>query len=647
VRPNTGASIEESMSPCTKGLARTAADDPARELNRILSSKGGFEALAPLVKLAPAKQDDFLRALFPGIADKPIVDRPPDVPEPYVGKINHDFEVHPIGFPVDWDANPFEDVSWQLWFQSLNWLPQVDQATAAYIVVDWTNHALYRDPALQFTWGDHAMGMRLTRVTGFVQEYTRNAEELDRSVLQAAATLILVHVYGLASSPCYTKKHNHGLMQDLALLENIHHYPELREGERLRKLAMARAIEQISVSVKPDGIQIENSPHYQAHYANMALRVVAASQAGGHTSDPELLASASRIFAALIRMVQPNLTLAQFGDTTNIDRSEELSTLLTRGRAMGLDAQILDELDWLLSRGAHGQMPEETDTVYPEGGFVAYRNAWTKTDQAITAHFSTSHFSRAHYHPDETGVEIYGYGTELIVGPGIHGYDQSDPFVAYQASPAAHNVLVVDEVPAVDRKPHALSKIVAHGSGDGVVWVQGTHPNYRKLGVEVVRTFAYRKPTQFVIVDHVSAAEEHRYAQHFHLHPSLTSVKTVGNTVVARSSAKGPSITLTAIGDTKIDLFRGVKEEGHIAGWHFPDKYKEDAATEVVMHRLQKGAGTTLALPVLIVVSPPGSEPAIPKNVKFAVEEGKLSLQWQEGKAEHAVSVPMPPVEGN
>lgn len=629
---------------CTKDADKAPPEEPGRQLAAVLAGRASIESIAPLLDAKVTTVDELLVAIFPAVRGKTLVDQLPPRPPPYTGKINDGFEPRPITFPADWNTNPFKDISWQLWFQSLNWLGGLDKDSAGWVLVDWVEHALHAAPPLEFTWSDHPMAMRLRATLSWVTRYVRQDKPLDRTVLRAAAVIVVTHALGLASASCYVPRHNHGLLQDVALLEQQAGYAGLRDAPRLRDLALARAKKQVEYSVKPDGVHVENSPHYHLFYADLILRVLAATRTDTAPGDPELRATVARVLSVAGQLVQPNHTLPQFGDTGNGDVAPELAKLVQKARDAKVDETVVAELEWIATRGAQGTKPRVVDATFGGGGYAAFRSAWTTDDQAVTAHFRTGHWARAHYHPDDTGIEIYGFGRELVLGSGVHGYDKKDPFAAYQVSPAAHNILVVDGLAEVDRKHHGGAKIQAHGSEGDLVWVRGNNPNYQKLGVGVVRTFAYQKPdASFAVIDHVVAdGKQHRYAQHFHLHPTLSAVRQDGNTVIAQTAdGKGPSITFSTVDKADVELARGVREPTKVAGWHFPDKYKEEPATEIAIRQTQDRP--RLSLPVLLLVAPPGSAPRVPSGMTYTEAGGSIILTWSENGRTQKVQLPLPP----
>ena len=77
-----------------------------------------------------------------------------------------------------------------------------------------------------------------------------------------------------------------------------------------------------------------------------------------------------------------------------------------------------------------------------------------------------------------------------------------------------------------------------------------------------------------------------------------------------------------------------------MAGWHFPDKYKKEPATDVVLHR--RDGRRQLSLPVLILIAPPAAPPRVPSRRSYTEEDGHLTLAWSEPGGDKAITVPLP-----
>jgi hypothetical protein len=240
-------------------------------------------------------------------------------------------------------------------------------------------------------------------------------------------------------------------------------------------------------------------------------------------------------------------------------------------------------------------------------------------------------------HADETAFDVFAYGRTLVVEPGACCYVADDPLFEYQRSPSAQNVLVVDDDDTVATSAMPTSGVVAHGVDGKTVWVQGTHTSYARLGISsLVRTLAFAKPDTIIVIDHVVAAGQHRYAQHFHLHPDLSTIQVAGDRAVIARMEGGPSVAIAAAQPANIETPRGVADGATRKGWYFPDYLVKKPAYDVVMRH----AGSEVDLPVVIALSAPGQATRIPSDIVYR-EEGQLAtLSWRLDGIEHSLSVP-------
>jgi hypothetical protein len=591
--------------------------------------------------------DGSLRALFPELAGKVLLDA--DVPVPSVAPVyrRSTFEPYAVAFPIDWAADPHSNNSWRHYFQNLSWLSQYskgdapDLDTGAAIVVDWAERSLFASPPLEWTWHDTSVSGRLNAVAAFTERYLRDRDSPNRRVVHAAAKIILTHVYALGIPRCYKPNHNHGVMQDLALLVNVPRYPALRDGPRLLEIAEQRLVAQVERAVTGDGIHIENSPSYQVLFARLVTDAISAMQSVGRPVPRVLVDSRDRLLDALVYQLQPNHTLPQFGDTENKNVRTGLARLIADARTQGLSSPgAFSQLEWVLTSGSAGTQPRGVDRVFVEGGYAAFRQHWSADDpaSAITGHLTCNRLTTVHYQSDESAIELYGYGTELIVDTGIYNYDNRHRLTIHQNQPWAHNLLVVDERPFVQILPPG---IIAHDIGSDVSWVRCAHAHYAHLGVtDLVRTFAHAKPDTFLVVDQARATSSHRYAQHFHLHPSLSEVDIVNDdAIVARTAGGGcPCVAITSAGGGAIEVVRGDADSRPLQGVYYPVQNTVESAVDVVFE--YETDASDVAFPAVIVVSGPGMEPRTPTAVHFLSSGGKLDIAWTTAGDRRRVAIP-------
>lgn len=648
------ACTEEESPPddvgCDPVPARTACGSGDRwqcEWGWLHAGHGSDESLSRVLVEPGDDHDALLRQLFPAIGGKPIVSRSIAVP-PGLAYDHPMFDRYEITVPVDWDADPYGNNTWRLNFQSFHWFDEyttgdLDAVEAgAALLVDWVDHALHAEPKLELSWNDHAMVKRLDRGAALLDRYIADMPVLKRRVLDAGAQLVLTHLYGLATDACYSERHNHGMMQDMALLTSAPRYPALRDGAALWDHAQQRMLaDQVRKSVTRDGVHIENTGLYHLSYIALLDGAIRVHLESGDDLPTELVDVRDSMFDPLARLLQPDLTFAQFGDETNDDVSVTLAAVLDETRDLGLgDPTLLEPLEWLVTGGERGAPPASLDRVFELGGYATFRDRWGP--EATTAHFKAGHHTSAHYHADETAFEIFAHGQALIVEPGSFSYVESDPFWRYQRSPAGQNVLVVDDTgdDGTIARASDRSRVIGHGGDGDVVWVQGSHANFEPLGItSLVRSFVYAKPDTFVVIDHVRARDRHGYAQHFHLHPDLTRIREVAGTTIVADAPDGPSLTITAaVAPSAIETPIGVEDGEVMKGWYFPGFLTRVPAYDIVFRQ----RGRSVDLPVVIVVTPPGEPARIPTAVEYRERGGVATVSWRLDGVEHAIEVPLP-----
>lgn len=659
------AALAIALAGCKHRTEQAATCDPQAGLQSCGQDPDGFacrwgrlvrdgddlDGLRPFIAGEPDGLDSALRRFFPAIGNKALVDGL--IPEPEGLVFRHaKFEPYPVTTPIDWRADPYHSLTWQIAFQNLSWLDEYihgDSAgrnLGAAIVSDWVDQALPARPALTSSWELGVMAVRLGRTEKLVDAYIANEPVLDRRFLAAAAQLILSHLYGIAKDECYVVQHNHSMWADTAALHYLKRHPAIVDGERLWRHIDRRLIEeQVRRGVTEDGIEVENSPAYQLFFMHLVQDAIAAYRAGGVTPPAALVHARDRMLEPLVRMVQPDLTFAQFGDTDDSNLSKQLGKVLEDARSVAVgDPSLLRPLVWVASGGASGSPPADTDRVYAVGGYAFFRDRWDigPESTSISAQFRCSRLSGVHYHGDETGIEIFAHGRPLIVGPGFYTHDKKHPFWAYARSQAGNNVLVVDQGNLVDFKQHPMARIIDHGADGDAVWVQGIHDNYFRLGVSrMIRTFVYAKPDTFVIVDHVAAAGTHTYDQHFHVHPDVTELRAAGDRTMLAGIPGGPSLSITA-GSRPADILtaRGVQEGAVRQGWYFPAFQVAVPAYDILL-RHRRDAGD-FALPVLIVISPPGKPPRVPTDLAYADDGVQVVVSWRMDGQARSVRFPRP-----
>lgn len=577
----------------------------------LCETRANAASIGKLVGKPMADLDEALRTLLPALAGKRLVDEAVTPVANLVIRIPN-FRSYSLPTPIDWAADPRGTRDWRFWLQNLGWLDRLSGkyglAAAAYVVTDWTERVLTQDPPLEMTWEEHSIGVRLARVWRFLQAYIESSEVLNRRVLHAAVHIVLTHIYALTRRGVYVPEHNHGLMQDQALLTHVAQLPALHDHERLMQLGEFRVLQlQVVRSVTQDAVHHENSPHYHILFAKVLATLLNEVYARHGRKPPQALIEArDALLETFIYLLQPDLTVPQFGDSVNESRNPELEFVLQQAQLFPLPAELLAQIQYVRTDGREGHPPPYVDRVFAAGGYACFREHWApgRAQKVIVAHFRCSCLSKVHYHKDETSFEIYGYGRKLIAESGRYNNDKGSAMHDYQRSTHAHNVLTVDGRGFGPSK--SPSSIVAHRLGRSLSWVQGTHDYFSTLGIkEFCRTFAYSKYNFFVVLDSLRAEEGHVYEQHFHLHPSLSRVSfPAPDTAIATTEEGGGPVVVLTSGTTPdaIRTVRGLDPASGGQSWYFPNDNVAEPATDVVF-RYSREAGR-VHLPLFITIFP-------------------------------------------
>ena len=139
------------------------------------------------------------------------------------------FEWLPLGVPPPWDDNPVGSPTWDLWRHTLSWIEPLvatwrtdgDQDSLRLIqdiVRDWSSHNNAPPGASRQAWSDHASAERLKNLCRIWELY-RTSPAPDIEFSRLLLEQINAHAEFIASGVNYNGKSNHGLMQNVALLQ--------------------------------------------------------------------------------------------------------------------------------------------------------------------------------------------------------------------------------------------------------------------------------------------------------------------------------------------------------------------------------------------------------------------------------------------
>ncbi len=356
----------------------------------------------------------------------------------------------PIDLPtLDLASSPFPEPTRAMWWRDLAWfaalyLPSVQPLPAAGSTdpIGDLVAALdrYPDPG-----SDTPEHLALARSTGwdegtnFQRErnlnclYALTADERLRTALLAAAAVNKdpVRYYG---GPKF-RAHNHGLQANLALVDTAN----LLGDAEMRAFAVRRLAADAVTAFSPVGFTDEQSSDY--HDVNVTNWTAAAAAMAASADTPVTATS----------LIRARLVAARAMSAALIDPT-------------GHRAAIGD------SRWVTGPRPAAQRALFLRddiGGIATGRWSWTDTRTS----WWTVRYGRAatmHGHLDHGSVTWSTLGVPVLVDPGFHSYDTTDPFMAWGRSAPAHNVAVPTSNPPV-RVVSTMTSLVRTGRVDRFV----------------------------------------------------------------------------------------------------------------------------------------------------------------------------------
>jgi hypothetical protein len=477
-----------------------------------------------------------------------------------------------------WAEDPYHNISWQFYYQSLGWLwapgrgcTQGDQADCRLVadyVLSWIGTSPRSHPPSVRSWYDHAVAFRTDALVSLFPKVL--APVLSPAELGSLLRSLELHgqvLDGYLHAPGFIG-HNHNLFHALSLYNLATAFPELQNATTWRTDARARMSSLLPEMVQTDeGVSLEQA----ASYHNLALSLFASADAYLGKHDDGLSLSERTVLAKMTAfgalLLSPTMQLPAIGDTPYGTSSG--GSLLGRLASQGISSPIAD---YVLSRGARGTRPSSA-LFYPKSGYVIARpnysagEAWARDLQVIV---DTTPRTKVHGHDDVMSVLLNAEGGPLLVdagGPYLFGNAAHAAFTGASAhntvvdlgSPSAHSP-VTDLVETDDARATVVGASFAVSAG-----------------VQARRIVVLVKPDLLLVVDLLRATDRspHRFGLFYHLPPgSAVKRDRAAGTVTAGPAAMGYRVLSSSPAIASV-----VTGQDHpLLGWVTPAYAKKVAA---------------------------------------------------------------------
>ncbi|MDD3164310.1 MAG: heparinase II/III family protein [Oscillospiraceae bacterium] len=426
--------------------------------------------------------------------------------------------------------------AFQLYLQALNPVQVLTQAFlqtedsallafAAQLIRSWwryaSNDALRGDNP--HAWSDHATALRTENLIYFSTTYRSSGLCPDAEYRQLAK-ILQAHGARLCNDAYYKQRHNHGMMQDRALL----HVGFLLGERDWIAHARQRLQEQALWAFNDEAVHKENSPGYVGAVITLLTGIGTFLKEQADPLGDELLGKMVLTQAYLDWVTEPNGLLARIGDTHNATGAL---------RAMQ-------------------RKSAEQHQIYPHTGCYFYRSDLDDLCQNDTwKTIKSGYESTTHKHADDCSFLLYSKGYEVFTDGGSYGNIRDD-FRKYFLSANAHNVVVVDE----QSYPCDLKHKQAVGLSG-----YGFFPDYDHIrvlncaypGVVFERNFCSADDLT-IVFDRLSSNVPHTYAQLFHLSKQMKVLYATGKEVLLQLSDSGYVVRLRQYGEpAKLTVIHG------------------------------------------------------------------------------------------
>lgn len=350
-----------------------------------------------------------------------------------------------VSIPFDGEDLKKGSPSWQLEFASLK-IPEIlitayEQTKrdeflilAKKIIIAFANYERKGWLPVGLIWNDHAIAARIQVLSKFWRYY-RNHREYEVHTAKLIFQLVSRSGQFLSSSSHFNYSSNHGLMQNLALLQICISFPTLPNINSFKNLAISRISEQMSYYINDEGIILEHSAEYQRTGLRLLgmtfnyLNIIGSKIPEGWRFKYE---KAINFYANLRR---PDGSLPKIGDTKI--NEDLLGPQIAQFNDFGNFEKFALKSNWL---------PEQPIRLYPIAGYSIWWKGlkhWPNTDNLSQTITLWSNFpGHAHKHADELSVLVWAKGQNWWTNIGYlpYGTKERELATSWNGSNAPHLV---------------------------------------------------------------------------------------------------------------------------------------------------------------------------------------------------------------
>lgn len=399
-----------------------------------------------------------------------------------------------------------------------------------------------------FLWNDHAISGRISALIKLWRLY-RNHPNYDPETGRRLIEHILRSRNLLAKESQFTFNTNHGVMQNISLLQIIAAFPGLPDEERYRKLAVERLDRQLGFYMSDEGVVLEHSAEYHALGIELLGISTNLLQILEQPVPPRWIKLHRQAKELLDLLRLPDDSLPMFGNTNSTpDFPQELPNSDSHAHSTCLAKQ-----------GVH---------LYPVAGYAV---AWFCGRYSAQSVMAFSQFvGHGHKHADELSLMTWTRDSRWLTGVGYwpYGVPGDEQAYGWGGSNAPH---WLGETTVGEREPLLL----ASGSSAGVSFLDA-----RRTGdgaSEFRRQVLQIGEDWWIILDFAKGPTNAEGQVLWTFFPGITLAEQADGGFIASNGTNKMQVNLT--GSEKIKTQFVMAERSPWRGWVVKDRVPTPAAT--------------------------------------------------------------------
>ncbi|HNH15037.1 heparinase II/III family protein [Zoogloea sp.] len=289
--------------------------------------------------------------------------------------------------------------------------------TAYQRIQDFAAFELTQREAVDFLWNDHAIACRVA-VVARLWRHIRHDPAYPADGLRNLLSLIARGGRFLAAPDHFTARTNHGVIQNVALMQIAAAFPSLPDSAGWARLGMERLALQLPFYVSPEGVVLEHSADYQHVGVSLLAMAVRLARLNDLPVSRELLDKSAASRTVQSQLQRPDGSLPAVGDSI-VGRPHTAVTGATDGSTP------------VAEQPAPFPLPEPAAHVYPVSGYALW---WTGDDPALrsqTVIAWAKHDGHGHKHADEGSLLLWSGGRDWLTSIAYWPYGGANEKAAY------------------------------------------------------------------------------------------------------------------------------------------------------------------------------------------------------------------------